>query len=288
MGEKLERTPVVVTGAAGYVGRHVVRALLGLGQEVVAVGRPGNTAGIDPRAQVVEADVLSAEFDVASLVDERTAAVVHLAWQDGFVHNAPSHMLRLSDHFRFLTKAAELGAARIVPLGTMHEIGYWEGGITADTPTNPRSLYGVAKDALRRSLFLALPETEIAWLRCYYIYGDDRNNSSIFTRLLEAVDAGKAEMPFTTGANRYDFIRVEELGRQIAIAATTAGFTGVINCSTGVPVTLADKVEGFIAENALPIRLKYGAFPDRPYDSPAVWGVADEILSVVGARNALR
>lgn len=288
MGEFVDRTSVVVTGAAGYVGRHVVSALLDLGHRVVAVGRPGNISAIDTRARVLEADVLAADFDVASIVSADTLAVVHLAWQDGFVHNAPSHMLRLSDHFRFLTAAAAAGAARIVPLGTMHEIGYWEGGITAETPTNPRSMYGIAKDALRRSLFLALPDAEIAWLRCYYIYGDDRNNSSIFTRLLEAVEAGKPAMPFTTGANKYDFIRVEELGRQIAIAATTPGFVGVINCSTGEPVSLADKVEGFIVENDLPITLEYGAFPDRPYDSPEVWGVADEILGLVAARDAAR
>ena len=283
MGEFEDRGSVIVTGAAGYVGRHVVSALLDLGCRVVAVGRPGNTGAIDPRADVVGADILSPDFDVTSLVSSDTLAVVHLAWQDGFVHNAPSHMLHLSDHFRFLTAAAAAGAKRIVPLGTMHEIGYWEGGITAETPTSPRSMYGIAKDAGRR--VRGTTARGVPGRGCFYISGDDRRNSSIFTRLLEAVDAGRTTMPFTTGVNQYDFIRVEELGPQIAIAAITPGFTGVINCSTGKPVSLADKVEGFIAENHLPITLEYGVFPDRPYDSPAVWGVADEILALVAAHD---
>ena len=242
MTDPRSRRSVVVTGAAGYIGRHVVSALADDGFDVVAVGRPGNTAGIDRRARVVEADVLSADLELSSIVDDSTAAVVHLAWQDGFVHNAASHMLRLSDHFRFLHSVAAAGVPRIAPLGTMHEVGYWEGGITATTPTNPRSMYGIAKDALRRAVFLGLPETEIAWLRCYYIYGDDRNNRSIFTRLLEAADEGQTSMPFTTGRNEYDFIRVEELAQQIALAATPPGFTEVINCSSGQPVSLAGKV----------------------------------------------
>lgn len=276
---------VVVTGAGGYVGRHVITALLDRGFAVRAVVRRAG-AVLDDRATVVELDVLDDGADVERILGDGPAALVHLAWQDGFRHDAPSHMANLSAHVRFLNAAADR-VPRVAVLGTMHEVGYWEGPITAETPTNPRSQYGIAKDALRRSLQLSLPgRTELAWLRCYYIYGDDRNNSSVFTRLLEAVDAGKPTLPFTSGANQYDFIRVEELAAEIAVVATTRGETGVINCSSGTPVSLADQVEGFIRENALPIRLEYGAFPDRPYDSPAVWGDAEDIRRIMAAADA--
>lgn len=284
MREPSTRPSVVVTGAAGYIGSHVVTAVADLGFEPVAVVRPGRSGDLDPRARVIEADILAPDLDLAGIVDDSTASFVHLAWQDGFVHNAPSHMTNLSAHFALLAAVADAGVPRIAALGTMHEVGYWEGAITADTPTNPRSLYGIAKDALRRSTQIALSErVELAWLRCYYIYGDDRRNNSIFARLLEAVDAGKPTMPFTTGRNEYDFIHVSELAHQIAVASVTAGVTGVINCSTGEPVSLAARVEGFIAENDLPITLEYGAFPDRPYDSPAVWGQADEIRVILAS-----
>ena len=59
--------------------------------------------------------------------------------------------------------------------------------------------------------------------------------------------------------------------------------TGVINCCTGAPESLADRVEGFIRENGLSIALDYGAFPDRPYDSPGVWGDATEIRAVLAS-----
>lgn len=59
--------------------------------------------------------------------------------------------------------------------------------------------------------------------------------------------------------------------------------TGVINCCTGAPESLADRVEGFIRENGLSIALDYGAFPDRPYDSPGVWGDATEIRAIIMA-----
>ncbi|HAQ60105.1 MAG TPA: epimerase [Microbacterium sp.] len=272
---------VVVTGAAGYLGPHVVTALLDRGHDVVAAVRPGSGAGLDPRAEVVEADLLAPDFDPA-VWGALPHAVVHLAWKDGFRHNSSAHMSQLSAHFDLLTGLAERGVARIVALGTMHEVGYWEGAIEAATPTAPLSQYGIAKEALRRSLALAVPSTtSLAWARAYYIYGDDRRSESIFRKLLDAADEGRTVFPFTTGKNRYDFIRVEELGRQLAALADAEDVTGTLNCCSGTPVSLAEQVERFIADNHLGLSLEYGAFPDRAYDSPGVWGDATVIRDVM-------
>jgi nucleoside-diphosphate-sugar epimerase len=274
---------VIVTGAGGYVGRHVVTALLDQGHHVIATVRPGSRSDVDARAEVIAADVLAPDFDVHTLSPEPVDGVVHLAWQDGFAHNAPSHMLQLSAHFRLLEQFADWGVKRLAALGTMHEVGYWEGAIDENTPTNPLSLYGIAKDALRRASFVHLaPRVPLQWLRCYYILGDDRNNQSIFSRILDAVDAGKTTFPFTTGKNEYDFIDVDDLADQIARVSARADVTGVINCSSGVPLSLAERVEAFIRDNNLPITLEYGAFPDRPYDSPGVWGDATRIKALLG------
>ncbi|MBD3942020.1 NAD(P)-dependent oxidoreductase [Microbacterium sp. NEAU-LLC] len=272
---------VVVTGAGGYIGPHVVTALLDRGNEVVATVRRQGAVELDPRARVVEADILEDDFD-PDIWGPLPDAVVHLAWKDGFRHNSPAHMSQLSSHFRLLTRLAENGVARIVALGTMHEVGYWEGPIQADTPTSPLSQYGIAKDALRRALPLALPETaSLAWVRAYYIYGDDRRSESIFRKLLDAADQGRTAFPFTTGRNLYDFIPVDELGRQIAALTDAHDVVGTVNCCSGTPKSLAAQVEDFIAAHDLGLTLEYGAFPDRPYDSPGVWGDATIIREVM-------
>ena len=49
-------------------------------------------------------------------------------------------------------------------MGTMHEIGYWEGAIDENTPCNPLSMYGIAKDALRRCMIQYTQQKE-----CIYV-----------------------------------------------------------------------------------------------------------------------
>ncbi len=276
---------ILVTGAGGYIGRHVVSALLELGHDVYTAER-GNVC-VHPQAHAVEADIFSGDKDIYELTG-KPDCLIHMAWIDGFLHNSPAHLKYLPLHYQFLEDMLEGGLPQCAVMGTMHEIGYWEGAITEDTPANPLSLYGIAKNALRQSFFLLkdkYPNAVMQWLRAYYIYGDDKHNKSIYAKILEAAEAGKKTFPFTSGKNLYDFISVEELAKQIAACASQREIDGIINCCTGKPVSLAEQVEAFIRDNGLDIRLEYGAFPDRKYDSPGVWGDAEKIRRIMEKAN---
>ena len=154
------------------------------------------------------------------------------------------------------------GLKQIAVMGSMHEVGYHEGAIDENTPTNPLSYYGIAKNALRDLTFVLgkNEETIVQWIRGYYIYGDDLKNNSIFTKIVQAEKEGKTEFPFTSGKNKYDFLSIEEMADQIAAIVMQDKINGIINSCTGEPVSLADKVESFIKENNFKIKLKYGAF----------------------------
>ena len=70
--------------------------------------------------------------------------LIHLAWRNGFQHNAQTHIADWPLHVNFLTRMIDSGIKNISVMGSMHEVGYWEGAIKEDTPTNPMSFYGVA------------------------------------------------------------------------------------------------------------------------------------------------
>lgn len=266
---------ILVTGAGGYIGRHVVKYLLDNNIEVIA--NDFNDERLDKRAIINTTNIF--EVDNPYKVLGEADVCIHLAWKDGFVHNSNAHMEYLSDHYKFIDKMLSSGLKQMVVMGSMHEVGYYEGAIDENTPCNPLSLYGIAKDALRRSSKMLAEKYGALWqwIRAYYIFGDDKYASSIFAKLQQAASEGKKTFPFTTGKNKYDFIHIEKLAEMISQVALQKEVTGIINCCSGKPVSLAEQVEWYIKENKLDIKLEYGAFPDRAYDSPAVWGNSEKI-----------
>ena len=271
---------VLITGANGYIGSHVVQKLLEIGCNVIAIDLNNNY--IDTRAKIINFDIFN--DDVNKILDiYKPNICLHLAWQDGFIHNSEKHLISLPSHYKFIKDLINYGIEHIAIMGTMHEVGYWEGEIDDKTPTNPISLYGIAKNSLRQSIDILAKEKNIVfqWLRAFYIYGDDLRNKSVFTKIMSMEKEGKTEFPFTSGENKYDFISINELATQIAKTLLQTEITGIINCCTGNPVSLKDKVESYIQDNCFKIKPLYGAFQDRPYDSPEIWGNNEKIKIVL-------
>lgn len=276
---------ILVTGAGGYIGRLVVAELLKQGYHVLALDV--KTDGIDSRAEICKIDLFNGDKNVFEQTNKPDICI-HLAWRNGFVHNADSHIEELSDHYIFLKNMIDGGLKHLVVMGTMHEIGYWEGEITETTPANPVSKYGIAKNCLRQAMFNYIQDKQdvtFQWLRAYYITGDDEKNHSIFSKIIQAEKEGKEFFPFTSGKNFYDFIDVHDLAIQIALASCQKNVSGIIECCSGKPITLAEKVESFINDNNLKIKLQYGAFPDRIYDSPGVWGSIEKLQCIFKLSN---
>ncbi len=261
---------VLVTGANGYLGKGVVKKLIDKGVEVVATDFKDNL--IDKRANVIVSDLFNVDnpYEYFGKPD----VLLHMAWRDGFVHNSLNHINDLPNHTVFLSTMIERGVSQVAVMGSMHEVGFFEGSINESTPCNPQSLYGISKNALRRIVELKCKECNCVfqWLRGFYIVGNTEDGCSIFSKIVQANSKGEKEFPFTLGLNQFDFLDYELFCEYVADCVIQNDIDGIINICSGRPEKLADRVERFIQENGYDIKLKYGVFPDRSYDSRAIWG----------------
>lgn len=273
---------ILVTGANGFLGRGVVDSLIAKNNNVIAADF--SVDKISNKAERIECNL----FEIKNPYEffGKPDIVLHMAWRDGFVHNSDAHIDDLPKHCHFINKMYESGVKQIAVIGTMHEIGFFEGSIDENTPCNPMSLYGISKNALRRftEITAAKYDAVFQWLRGYYIVSNTSYGNSVFSKIVKATEDRKTSFPFTMGQNQYDFIDYEDFCEQVACAVTQNEINGIINICSGKPEKLADRVESFIKENSFDINLEYGAFPDRPYDSKAVWGNSDKIERIMKVR----
>ena len=97
---------ILVTGAAGYIGRHVVKNALDRGYRVIAADF--NFKGVDERAEFCDVPLFGGDADLYRKLGSPDVCI-HLAWRDGFRHNSAAHMKDLSSHIVFLNALIATG-----------------------------------------------------------------------------------------------------------------------------------------------------------------------------------
>ena len=275
---------ILVTGANGYLGQGIVSSILDRGHDVIAVDF--NVDRVDSRAEKKNCNLFEIE-DPYNFFGQPDV-LLHLAWRDGFVHYSDAHIDDLPKHYSFIKSFAESGCKHISVMGSMHEIGFFEGSVNETTPCHPTTPYGIGKNALRDLTKMVCAQNNVVyqWLRGFYIVEILNAAHLFFSKITLAAEEGKKEFPFTLGQNQYDFIDYPDFCSQVSAAVCQNREQGIINICSGRPEKLADRVERFIKENHYDIKLQYGMFPDRPYDSKAI-GDSTKIEKIMASRELI-
>jgi nucleoside-diphosphate-sugar epimerase len=272
---------VAVTGARGFIGRHVVCELARRDVEVIATERPGVV-----RERPEPADVRWVALDIARLPDDPFAALanpdvlLHLAW-NGLPNYRSLHHFEseLPRQYAFLRSVIRSGLPALVAAGTCFEYGQQSGPLAAHLETRPTNPYGFAKDVLRKQLqhLKAVHPYQLTWARLFYVYGDDQPGTSLFAALKAAVAAGHTQFPMSGGEQLRDYLPVSEVARRLVDLAINPGDRGPINLCSGQPVSVRRLVEGWIGQNGWNIRPKYGELPYPDYEPMAFWGDPEDV-----------
>lgn len=269
---------IVLTGATGFVGAQILRALVEQDCQVRILVRPGRAlpdVAKQSQVEIVETSDLFTES--ATYLESMLAGIdtlIHAAWytEPGQYLHSPLNLDCLTGTLRLAQAFQASGGRRFVGLGTCFEYDVNAGWLKNDTPLQPQTLYAASKVAAFQLLnqFLSAGGQSFAWCRLFYLYGEGEDERRLVPYLRAQLASGQpAEL--TSGRQIRDYLNVREAGRLITEIAFSDQ-QGPVNICSGIPITvrqLAERVADEIGRRDL---LRFGVRPDNPFDPPCVIG----------------
>ncbi len=248
---------VLVTGGAGFIGSHLVDALIAAGRHVTVLDdfSTGNRRNLDEAQRsgglaLVEGSILDA--DAVRRAFEHCTLAYHLAVQcvrRSLGNPRESHDVNATGTLTVLEEARRQGVKRFVYCSSSEVYGNSSVGLLDEetSPLRPTTVYGAAKlagelyaDAYR--ITYGLPTIIV---RPFNAYGPRAHatgvRAEVLPRFVVRVLNGRAPVIFGDGSNGRDFTYVTEVARGLLLAGQTDGCVGKrINVAFGRMVTVAD------------------------------------------------
>lgn len=266
---------VAVTGASGFIGQHVIDEIRRHSAEIeiIAITRSLGSQRIKG-VNCINVDLSEATSSTFEKIG-KPDVLIHLAWGGLSDFKALSHFEHeLPVHFHFLQQLVKSGLKSIFVAGTCFEYGLYSGSLDEELKTSANTSYGFAKDVLRRQLEFLQKNIKFSliWGRLFYLFGTGQARNALRPQLLNAIQEDNKFFNMSGGEQLRDYLNVEIAAKYIVTLAIYEKNIGIINICSGIPISIRNLVESWIAEQQTSIQLNLGFFPYPDYEAMAFWG----------------
>jgi nucleoside-diphosphate-sugar epimerase len=266
---------ILVTGASGFIGSHVVRSFVSNGDEVhILLRENSNTWRINdlmPFLHIFRCDLLDSIAIRNYLQKVQPELCVHMAWytEPGKYASSVENLRSLQFGIELLYQLTDIGCHKFIGIGTCFEYDFnCNTKYFAETsPTSPWNLYAATKIALSTVLQSMEKATGIrtSWVRLFYQYGPMEDERRLVPSLINSLLNDKP-VQITKGEQVRDFLHVEDIAAAI-LAICQSDFHGEINVGLGQPITVKEIALQIGKLMGKPHLIQLGALPYRP-DEP--------------------
>ena len=277
---------ILLTGASGFLGTHVLAALHRHGYVIHAVDRR-SIPGTDTNGVTWHVTDLLDRFATRNLFEEVCPyGLIHLAWETthGIYWNSPENLEWLASSIGMVKDFSYFGGKRLLIAGSSAE--YLWGGLDdmeeIISPMIPASLYGASKNALREVIEKWAPICNISWSwpRFFNLFGPNDNPLRLLPRVIQTLINGQ-NLSFDSGSLRRDFLHVADAGDAVA-ALFHSEIQGPVNIASGEALSIRDVISTIAEYLHASDRVKYNSEIDLSNQPEHIVADINRLRQIVG------
>ncbi len=258
---------VFVTGASGFIGSYLVKALIDEGHEVLCLKRL--TSKLDALDEYVTKVkwIDNTEGWINAVRSFKPYIIYHLAWNGVAASDRiiwEKQISNIAMQQELLDLALEVGCKKIVGIGSQSEYGDFENKIDESSPINPKTAYAAVKAASQTIMksFCEINGIDWYWFRLFPLFGPHEADKWLIPSLIKSMVTSD-HMDLTLGEQRLSYLYVGECAKAIMMAIYANGKSGVYNVCSDNPMPLRMLVEKIRNKVNPDFKLNFGALPYR-------------------------
>ena len=274
---------ILITGANGFLGKHLVSKLLDDGHYITLILRMNTKIPdffIHSRINIFYFDLNDInKFNLIKPI--HPDVLIHLAWDNLPNYTSNLHLLNYHHHINFFNSIIRFGIKKIIVTGTCLEYGISENLLFENKDVKPTTIYGLTKNMLRQYLQFMQKyySFHLQWLRIFYVYGPGQHPNSLYSQIQHAIINNDAEFKMSKGDQIRDFIHVNDVSRIVSNAVKNNSVEGIINVCSGKPQKVIDFVKKLLDGNKIKLNNNYYDYPS--YEPKNFWGSTEKLKQLI-------